>query len=44
MTNDAGREDNGWNDALGLRGGGHIESKARVEGLAFAKSRGMLSM
>lgn len=44
VTNDAGREDNGWNDALGLGGGGRIESKACVEGLAFAKSRSMLSM
>lgn len=44
VTNDAGREDNGWNDALGLGGGGRIESKARVEGLAFAESRRMLSM
>lgn len=44
VTNDAGREDNGWNDAVGLGGGGRIESKAGAEGLAFAKSRSMLSM
>lgn len=44
MTNDAGREDNGWNDALGLGGDGCRGSKAGVEGLAFAKSRNMLSL
>lgn len=38
------KQDNGWNDILGHEGGGCVEFKVFAEGLAFARSRNMLSM